>query len=86
MPDAGLEKSMVELLELKDKYHLDNDKLLLLVGLVNLMGIINLLEVRVAAGAEKSGAGRSALHQEMAPLWGMFGGPKGRQPVDGAAK
>ncbi len=83
MTDQGLEKRITGLLEIKDNYNLDNDKFLLFMGLVNLMNIINLLEVRTAGHAQGSRAGH---HQEMAPFLGMFGSPKARVPADSVQK
>lgn len=77
---------MAELLEIKGKHNLDNDQFLLFMGLTNLMGIINLLEVRVTGGAKGNGARRSPSPQEMVPFLGMFGGPKVRGQADGVAK
>ncbi len=83
MLDDSLEKRIIELLEIKGKHNLDNDKFLLLMGLVNLMGIINLLEVRAAGCTQGS---RASRHQEMVPFLGMFGGPKVRVPADSTQK
>ncbi len=82
MPADGLEKRIIELLEIKDKHSIGNDKFLLLMSLVNLMGIINLLEMRAAGNAQES-RGRP---QEMVPFLGMFGGPKGKVPADSVQK
>ena len=86
MPGVDLEKRLAELLQVKDKHGLDNDQLLLLMGLSNLMAIINLLEMRVAGGAKGSGTRRPPSPQEAVPFLGIFGGPRVRQPADGAAR
>ncbi|SFR04346.1 hypothetical protein [Desulfoscipio geothermicus] len=76
--EKGLEKRLVDLLEIKKKHDLENDKFLLLLGMVNLMGIINMLEERTADAGPGRGARRPPAPSEMAPLMGMFG-PKGKQ-------
>lgn len=83
MPDDDLKKRMNGFLEIKDKYNLDNEKFLLFLSLVNLMGIVNLLEMRAAGGVQGSSTSRS---QDMVPFLGMFGGHKGRVPADGIHK
>jgi hypothetical protein len=83
MPGDDLEKRMNELLEIKDKHNLDNEKFLLFMSLVNLMGIVNLLETRAAGGVQGS---RTSRPQDAVPFLGMFGGPKGRVPADGTQK
>jgi hypothetical protein len=75
--EKGLEKRLVDLLEVKKKYNLENNKFLLLLGMVNLMSIINILEERAAGTGQGSGVRRTPAPPEMAPLMGMFGGSKG---------
>jgi len=42
----NLERMLVNLLDIKNKHNLDNNGFMVLIGLVNLMGIINLMEGR----------------------------------------
>jgi len=83
MPGDDLEKRVIDLLAIKDKHGLDNDKFLLLLGLVNLMSIIDLLEARNASGGQGS---RTSRTQEMVPFLGMFSGPKSRVVAEGVQK
>jgi len=83
MSGDGLEKTVIDLLAIKDKHSLDNDKFLLLLGLVNLMSIIDLLEARNAGGGQGA---RTSRHQEMVPFLGMFSGPKNRVAAEGVLK
>ncbi|KAF1085849.1 hypothetical protein SPSYN_00578 [Sporotomaculum syntrophicum] len=83
MPGDDLKKRMNEFLEIKDKYNLDNEKFLLFMSLINLIGIVNLLEMRAEGGVQGSSTSRS---QDMVPFLGMFGGHKGRVPTDGTQK
>lgn len=82
--EKGLEKRLVDLLEAKKKHGLDDDKFLLMLGMVNLMGVINLLDERSAGGVRGSSARKSSTQSEMIPFMGMFGGPKNRQQNEGS--
>lgn len=64
--DKNLERVLANLLEVKNKNGLDNDSFLVLLGLVNLMGIINLMEARLPEGKKGEGSRRSAA--ERAPF------------------
>lgn len=50
-----LERMLVDLLDIKNKHSLDNDGFMVLLGLINLMGIINLMENREKPGKAKTG-------------------------------
>lgn len=81
--DKNMEKLLMDLLDVKNRYGLDNDKFLVLIGLINLMSIINLLEGRVAGGDGKQAASHRRTPPEKIPFMGMFGGPaRVRQPVE----
>jgi len=58
MPEENknLERMLVDLLDIKNKHNLDNDGFMVLLGLINLMGIINLMEGRAKPGKKKGGA------------------------------
>lgn len=85
MPASGKspEKIVDVVLEMKNKHGLDNEKFLVLLGMINLMNIINLLEKR--AGCGQGGARRPPVSQELVPFIGMFGGPKARQSGENQA-
>ncbi|WP_031516431.1 hypothetical protein [Desulfofalx alkaliphila] len=64
MEQSGLEKTVADLLEMQSKHGLDQVSLLVMLSLVNLMGIINILQNKAidlpvekasAAGTEKEG-------------------------------
>lgn len=79
--DKNLENLLASLMEVKNKHGLDNDSFLVLLGLVNLMGIINLLEGRGPESKKKDGIRRTPA--ERAPFMGMFAGPRsGGRPVE----
>ncbi|KJS12170.1 MAG: hypothetical protein VR67_10305 [Peptococcaceae bacterium BRH_c8a] len=73
--NKNLERMLVDLLDVKNKHNLDNDGFMVLLGLINLMGIINLMEDRAALGKKESGARRAA--PEKVPFMNMFAGPRG---------
>ncbi len=81
--EKELEKTLAELLEVKKKFDLDHDRFLVLLSLVNLMGIIDLLEQRLAGGGRREGARQGTKPLEAPPFVGMFGGPKGKQQAEG---
>lgn len=83
MPGDTLEKRIIKLLAIKEKHNLDNEEFLLLIGQVNLMSIVNLLEMRATGGVQGS---RTGSPQDIVPFLNMFGGAKGRVPTDGAQK
>lgn len=72
------DKKLIDLLEVKNMHSLDNDKFILLLGMVNLMSVINLLGERSAGGEEGSGMHRFPSSSEMAPFINKFGGSKGK--------
>lgn len=72
--EKNLEQMLTDLLEVKNRHGLDNDRFLVLIGLVNLMGIINLLEGR--AGDGKKGDVFRRTPPEKVPFMGMFTGPR----------
>ena len=73
--NKNLERMLVDLLDVKNKHNLDNDGFMVLLGLINLMGIINLMEDRTAIGKKEGGARRAA--PEKVPFMDMFAGPRG---------
>ena len=85
--DKNMEQLLVELLDVKNRYGLDNDKFLVLLGLVNLMSIINLLEGRMAGADGKQAVSHRRAPPEKIPFMGMFGGPaRVKQPVEEESK
>jgi hypothetical protein len=84
--DKNLEKILAGFLEVKNKYGLDNEKFLVLLGMVNLMSIINLLEKRAAGSGQGGGVRRPPAPQELVPFMGMFGGSKARQSGENQVK
>ncbi|MCL2337421.1 MAG: hypothetical protein FWC60_08380 [Firmicutes bacterium] len=51
----NLEQMLINLLDIKNKHKLDNNSFMVLLGLVNLMGIINLMEGRAKPDPKKGG-------------------------------
>ena len=81
--ERGLEQAVTVLLELKSKSDMSDDHFLIMLGMVNLMEILNLLERR-SPGTQKGEGGRRPLSAaEVAPFMGMFGGPKLKQQNEG---
>lgn len=81
MPGAekGLEEAVTSLLEIKSKSNMSDEHFLIMLGMVNLMEILNLLDRR-APGTQKSEGGRRPFSPaDVAPFVGMFGGPKFKQ-------
>ncbi|WP_027364297.1 hypothetical protein [Desulfotruncus alcoholivorax] len=77
--EKGLEQAVTELLELKSKSNMSDEHFLIMLGMVNLMEILNLLDRR-AHGTQKSEGGRRPFSPaDAAPFMGMFGGPKFKQ-------
>ncbi|SFG99327.1 hypothetical protein SAMN05660649_03438 [Desulfotomaculum arcticum] len=81
MPDSekGLERAVTSLLELKSTSNMSDEHFLIMLGMINLMEILNLLERRVPATQKGEGGRRPFSPADAAPFIGLFGGPKFKQ-------
>ena len=77
--ERGLEEAVTNLLEIKSKSNMSDEHFLIMLGMVNLMEILNLLDRRVPGTQKSEGGRRPFSPAEAAPFIGMFGSPKFKQ-------
>ncbi len=77
--EKKLEQMLADLLKVKNNHGLDNDSFLVLLGLVNLMGMINLMEGRMTRDTRVEDTRRASPDKN--PFMGMLAGPRNRQPA-----